>query len=395
MPGAAGLWGLLVCSLAPMIGLFGMGPALPAMAAAFPDDPDAVLLAQLIGGASGIAFAVSSPVVGAMIGRVGYKRVYIASLVAFAVAGTVPVLLDSLPLILATRVVLGMAIAGAMTAGLAGLGALPAAVRPRMFGRNAMLTSVGAIVVFPLVGALSEIDWRLPFLIHALALAIVPLAMSLPAARGPAPAPAFASGPARGQGLGVAPILLAMAGFIGLTMYIGPMFAPFHLRSIGVTDPGLAALPLSAMSLGSLMMTSAYGWLHGRFGAQALFALTLLLTGSGLLVAGLALALPMFIAGMFAVSCGLALFAPNLNSHITAVSTDPARGIGWAMSAMFAVQLAFPFIARLISQASGSAGVFLGFGAGALIAGIGAGAWARSGARRAGPPVTGGGARLP
>lgn len=381
MPGAVGLWALLVCALVPMVGLFAMGPALPMVAAAFPGDPDAELMTQLIGGASGIAFALSSPIIGMLIGRYGYKLVYIVSLVVFAIFGTLPVLLDNLPVILATRVVLGVSVAGAMTAGLAGLGTLPADMRPRMYGRNAMLSSVGAVLVFPAVGALSELGWRLPFFIHALALVIVPMAMTLPSA--PTPETGSQTGKSTGQGLGVAPILLVLAAFVGLMMYVGPMFSPFYLHSIGVTDPRLAALPLSAMSLASLMMTSVYGRLHARFGAQTLFALTLLLTGSGLLVAGLAPSLPLFIAAMFAVSCGLAIFTPNLSSHIAATSSNTARGLGWAMSAMFAVQVAFPFIARLISQAIGSAGVFLTFGGCALLAGVGASAFARGGLRPA------------
>lgn len=381
MPGAVGLWALLVCALVPMVGLFAMGPALPMVAAAFPNNPDAELLTQLIGGASGIAFALSSPVIGMLIGRYGYKQVYILSLIGFAILGTLPVLLDSLPLILATRVVLGVSIAGAMTAGLAGLGTLPANVRPRMYGRNAMLSSVGAILVFPAVGALVEHGWRLPFFIHALALLIVPMAMTLPAA--PANAKPGHAAQSTGRGLGVAPILLVLAGFIGLTMYVGPMFAPFYLHTIGVTDPRLAALPLSAMSVASLLVTSNYGRLHARMGAHSLFALTLLLTGGGLLVAGLASSLPLFIAAMFSVACGLAIFTPNLSSHIAATSTNTARGIGWAMSAMFAVQVVFPFIARFISQAIGSSGVFLTFGACALLAGIGASVFARGGQRSA------------
>lgn len=381
MPSAVGLWALLVCALVPMVGLFAMGPALPMVAAAFPGDPNAELLAQLIGGASGIAFALSSPIVGALIERWGYKIVYLISLVFFAIFGTLPVLLDNLPLILASRVVLGVSVAGAMTAGLAGLGTLPADVRPRMYGRNAMLSSVGAVLIFPAVGALADIGWRLPFFIHALALLIVPMAMTLPSAA--AAGSRSEAKKSTGHGLGVAPILLLLAAFVGLMMYVGPMFSPFYLHTIGVTDPSLAALPLSAMSLASLIVTSIYGRLHARFGAQALFALTLFLTGTGLLVAGLAPSLPLFIAAMFTVACGLAIFTPNLSSHIAATSTNTARGIGWAMSAMFAVQVAFPFIARIISQAIGSAGVFLTFGACALLAGIGTSVFTRSALRPA------------
>lgn len=366
-PGPAGLWALLLSSIFPMLGLFALGPALPRVAAAFADDPNAEVLAQLIGGASGISFALSSPIIGGMVGRWGYRPVYLASLIAFAAFGTVPVLLDSLPMILLTRLLLGVCVAGAMTAGLAGIGTLDAARRPRMYGRNAMLSSVGAMVIFPAVGALSTIGWRLPFLIHLIALAVVPMAMALPSR--PA-ATADAHAPA-GRGLGVAPALLVLAAFIGLVMYVDPMFSPFYLQTIGVTDPRLAALPLSGMSLGSLIMTSNYGRLYARFGARALFAATLILTGLGLLAAGLAPSLPAFAAAMFVVSCGIAMFAPNVSAHIAATSTNMARGIGWAMSAMFAVQVAFPFLAHAISQAVGPASVFHIFGACALVAGIG------------------------
>lgn len=64
-PGPVGVWALLISSLLPMLGLFALGPALPRVAAAFSADPNAEVLAQLIGGASGVSFALSSPIIGA------------------------------------------------------------------------------------------------------------------------------------------------------------------------------------------------------------------------------------------------------------------------------------------------------------------------------------------
>jgi MFS family permease len=151
-------------------------------------------------------------------------------------------------------------------------------------------------------------------------------------------------------------------------MYVGPVFTPFYLQTINVTDPRLAAVALSAMSLASLVMTSNFGKLHARFGTRYIFTAILLLIGCGLLGAGLARTLPAFIAGMFVVSCGLAMFSPNINSHIAATSANPARGIGWAMSAMFAVQVIFPFLAQAISQAVGPSVVFYLFAVCALVA---------------------------
>jgi MFS family permease len=237
---------------------------------------------------------------------------------------------------------------------------------------------VGAIVTFPVVGALAAYDWRWPFLIHLLALVVVPMAMTLPAATLPSSPRQTGHGTKpRERGLGISLAMLAMAGFIGLVMYVGPVFTPFYLHTIDVTDPRLAALPMSAMSLASLLMTSNFGRLHARFGARAIFAATMLLIGCGLMTAGLARTLPVFMAGMFVVSCGIAMFTPNINSHIAATSANPARGIGWAMSAMFAVQVIFPFLARVISQSVGPSVVFYLFAICALVvAGI-VTAWAK------------------
>jgi MFS family permease len=375
VPGALGLWSLLICSLFPMFGLFALGPALPLLADNFATDPNAELMAQLIGGASGFAFALASPVIGGLIGRWGFKSVYLVSLVGLALVGALPAVLGNLPLIVLTRVILGVFVAGGMIAGLAGIGTLPAAVQPRMYGRNAVVASVGAMVTFPAVGALATYDWRLPFLIHLLALVVVPMALTLPSS----PRQIEPIAQPSGNGLGVPPVLLAMAGFIGLVMYVGPVFTPFYLRTIDVTDPRLAALPMSAMSIASLLMTTNYRRLHARFGARALFAAILLLVGCGLLGAGLARTLPVYIVGMFIVACGLALFSPNINSHIAATSANPARGIGWAMSAMFAVQVIFPFLALAISDTVGPSVVFYLFSACAL---VGAGIVALRGGRR-------------
>ncbi|MDB5686137.1 MAG: transporter, partial [Rhizorhabdus sp.] len=344
MPGKAGLIGLLLCSLFPVFGLFAIGVDLPRIAAAFADQPNARLLAQLIGGSTGLAFALSSPVIGLLIERFGYRNVYVASIVGFAIIGATPALLDSLPLIVATRCLLGITVAGAMTAGMSGLGQLPAAVRGRMFGRNAVVSSVGAIISFPLVGKLAALSWRTPFLIHLAALLIIPLVMSLRSKPSPRGATARSAG---GKGLGVPIHLVALAALIGLTMYVGPMFSPFYLASIGITDPALAAIPLSTMSCCSLLMTSNYGRLHARFGTATIFGGILLAVGIGLTSAGMSLSLPIFAASMGVVACGLAMFTPNMGAAISEVSAgNPGRGIGWAMSAMFAVQVFFPFIAE-------------------------------------------------
>jgi MFS family permease len=363
---------LLVCGLFPMLGLFAIGVDFPLIADAFSDNPNSRMLSQMVGGASGFAFALGSPLIGILIERYGYRQIYIVSLVGFALIGVLPLFLDNLVVIVATRCAFGVAVAGAVTAGMTGLGSLPASIRAKMFGRNAVTTSIGAIICFPLTGALASFGWRAPFLIHLLALLVLPLALALDKTAPVAARARHGGSGAAGRGLGVSPGLLAMAAFIGLVMFVAPMFAPFYVKSIGVTDPTLAALPLSIMSLGSLLVTSNYGRLHGRFGTTAIFGAILSLVGCGLLGAGFSPTLPLFAVGMFLLSCGLALFTPNLGAAISSSSPDsPSRGIGMAMSAMFLMQAIFPFVAEGLDSLAGPRGVFIFFGGAALLLAIG------------------------
>src|SRR3546814_861139 len=80
----------------PVLALYGFGIALPPLARAFADNPNAVLLSQLVGGVVGFALALSSPIVGWLIDRFSYRTVLLFSCAAFALAGSVGGILDNL-----------------------------------------------------------------------------------------------------------------------------------------------------------------------------------------------------------------------------------------------------------------------------------------------------------
>jgi len=372
LPRRAGLISLVLCGFSPLIGLFAIGVDLPRIAGAFADSPNATLIAQLAIGVTGLSFAVSAPLIGGLIERYGYARVYQVSLAAFAIIGVLPMMLNDLLAILLSRCVMGVAVAGSTTAGMSGIGALPAGLRARMFGRNAIVGSIGSLIIFPVTGALAAWGWRMAFLIHLLALVALPLSLTLPRVPvAPRDAPAANAAAGRGRS-GASPGLIATSAFVGLVMFVGPMLAPFYLASIGVTDPKLVALPLSIMSMGSLLMTTNYGRLHARFGTTAIFAATLFLVGCGLIGAGSSLTLPLFAASMFLSACGTAMFVPNLGAAISAAATgSPGRGIGFAMSAMFIMQAVLPFLAEGLRALLGPRGIFVGLGAAAILLAIG------------------------
>src|SRR3546814_15919931 len=98
-----------------------------------------------------------------LIDRFSYRTVLLFSCAAFALAGSVGGILDNLYLILATRLLLGVTVAGALIAALTGIGTLPPRQRAQMFGFQSVAGALLAIGCFPLVGAFAAIRCRWPF----------------------------------------------------------------------------------------------------------------------------------------------------------------------------------------------------------------------------------------
>ncbi len=360
---------------------------LPQIERAFAATPHAVLLTQLIGAVASFSFAVGAPLAGALIARLGCRRVIVPSLVVFAIAGTAPALLNDLWAMVATRVVLGLSLSGIFTGGLAGIGAMPDMRRARMFGWFAVVGGAAAILLFPAVGALARVDWHLAFTVHLVALAVVPLAWRLPASLGVF-APRASTDARTGMRTLFTPAmlgLLGLAGFAGIAMFLGPMYSPLYLTSLGVTDTRLLAVPMTLGSIAAVFASAAYGFLHGRLGIYGLSATMMVVMGLALVLAGSVDAMTVFTAAIVVHSATLALLAPNVSATALAVSS-PGQGsqaIGLANGVMFGSQLLFPFIASAIRAATSIAGVFLCFGVVALAIGVAVHAYLRM--RRPGP----------
>src|SRR3546814_18903071 len=108
----AGRAALLMVAALPVLALYGFGIALPPLASAFADNPNAVLLSQLVGGVVGFALALRSPLVGWLIDRFSYRTVLLFSCAAFALEASVGGLLSLLYLILSTPLPPGVTVAG-------------------------------------------------------------------------------------------------------------------------------------------------------------------------------------------------------------------------------------------------------------------------------------------
>lgn len=345
-----------------------MGGALPGIQRHFADNPHASLLTPFVSGVVGLMFALSSPIIGRALDRYGCRPVYLLSLVAFVILGASGALMPSLPLLIATRALTGIAVAGALNAGLTGIGQLEAGRRGQMLGLHAFVGCIGAVLLFLLNGWLAEMRWWGPFVPHLAGLLILPLAMHLPA--GPAMAP-----PARPLDKRPSPRLglatMALAALAGMTMFSGPAFAPLHMESIGVTSGSTISMVLSIMALTSLVAAGAYGWTSARLGPAATFALSLAMVGVGLLASGLATSLILLIPGLAVMAAGISMLLPSVSAAAVASAPEaPGSAIGMVMSLVFGAQVLVPVIAGFLDQRHAAGELFLVLGGASIVAGF-------------------------
>lgn len=373
-----GLAALLACGLFTTIGLFSPGLVLPQIAQAFAGTPHVALMTELVGTLASFAFAIGAPLSGALIVRLGCRRILPPALLLFAMAGTAPAMLHDLWSILAARVVLGLALSAIFTGALTGIGALRADRRMPMFGWFSVAGGSAAIILFPLVGAIGHYGWRPVFLVNLLALPVIPLIWALPSTLGRASGHRQSAKTAStSEGLFSPALagLLILAALAGMTMLIGPIYAPLYLATLDISDTRLMAVPVTLGSIAAVFASAGYGYLHGRLGQRGLWIATLLATGAALIVAGTSNGMIMFTAAVMILSAMVALMAPHVSAVALAIS-PPHKGpqaIGLANGVMFGAQLAFPFLAAWLRGMAGLASVFVIFGlvmlaAGALIA---------------------------
>ena len=121
--------------------------------------------------APALVIGLTAMVAGRIVDRIGRTRLLVGSLVAYAVVGTAPLWLDSLQLIVASRVLVGLTEAATMTCCTTLLADYFAgSQRERSFGLQVVFTTAAATHFSALGGALGSVDWRTPFWLYAVSL---------------------------------------------------------------------------------------------------------------------------------------------------------------------------------------------------------------------------------
>ncbi|MEV0358156.1 MFS transporter [Nocardia sp. NPDC050697] len=345
-----------------------IAPALPAMAAAYAGTPGAELLVRLAIGSTSLAIAVSAPAAGVLADRIGRAPLLTGGLLLYAVSGAAGYFLTTLPAVLASRVLLGIAVGGVMTAVTASLtDRYEGPLRALWLGRQQAAASLGGVVFLPLAGVLGGLDWRLPFWLHAAAAPIAVAAALLvrDGARAPAPAPAGERGGSGSTGI----YLLALTAT--LAFFMAPTQLPFLLAEQGASAAAIGAI-VAGSTLTSIAGALLFPRLRAHLSPATVTAASLALLGLGWLVAGTAAHPAQVLAGLLVGGFGVGALVPNLNLRLGELAPADRRGrvLSGLVTAVFLGQFLSPLALAPLIAAIGIAGAFTTTGLALLGAGL-------------------------
>ncbi|MGY1831951.1 MFS transporter [Geodermatophilus sp. SYSU D01180] len=354
---------LLLSSCLGVLGSVLLAPVLPRIQDAFAGTPGVETLTPVVLTAPALVIGLTAMVAGRIVDRVGRKRLLVGALVAYAVVGTAPLWLDSLQLIVVSRVLVGLTEAAIMTCCttlLADYFSGPR--RERYFGLQVVFTTVAATLFFALGGALGSHSWRTPFWLYAVSL---PLAVA--AARfvwQPTPAARSERLPALPWARLAAPVGVTLLG--GLVFYVLIVELSFKLDAIGVTATGTIGAVSAISSLGTAVGAFSFGRL-AALGPAVTVPAAFALSGVGLLGLGFADAVPAVVVAAVVTGLGNGLLLPAMLSWALGSLSFEQRGraTGVWTSALFVGQFVCPLVVLALSGALGGLGAAL-----ALLGGV-------------------------
>nr|WP_241842612.1 MFS transporter [Streptomyces sp. TSRI0107] len=339
-------------SCLPVLGAVLLAPVLPRMREHFEDVSGSAALVPLVLTVPALSLTLLAPFAGVMVDRFGRRRLLVVTTVLYALFGTVPLWLDSLYGIVASRVLVGVAEAAIMTCCTTLIGDYYSGrVRDRYLALQTMCASASATVFFVLGGALGAAGWRAPFWLYGVGLLLAPaMAKALPA---PATGGFAQDARADQASAEAAPRpfpVRRLAGICLLTVfgavvfYTVPVEMSFLLDDLGVESTGVigavTAIASVATVLGSVLFTRfTDGWLRRLPGLFVLCA-------AGFLVIGIADSLPLLIVGAVLNCLGTGLLLPSLLTLAMARLdfSDRGRGAGLWTAAFFLGEFVCPLV---------------------------------------------------
>lgn len=360
---------VIIAGFLPILAIVSMFPAVPAMIGHFVADPDASWKVPAMVSAPGLTIAIVALFAGVLVDRFGRRRLLLAATLLYGAFGALPLLLESLDAIYASRLALGLAEAVILTT----LNTLIADYWAED-GRRNWLTLQGLVgpalssVMIFFAGSLAAWRWNGIFLLYLVAFPIF-LAMLRWMYEPASDATARRMLGIDEDRLGSRFPWPTMISIGALTLFSSALYYVFIIngglvwKELGVADPHaigqISALPTLFILVGAVIF-----WWMGKRGlsSRVQIATFLAILGSGLAIIGLATDWRWMIAGMVVQQTGAGMAIPSLIAW--AQSKLPfahrGRGMGVWTACFFFGQFSSPLLVALVSRVTGTMqGAFL------------------------------------
>ena len=349
---------LLAGSCMPVLGAVLLAPVLPSMTQAFADTPGVEILVPVVLTVPALMIAIFAPFAGAVADRVGRKKLLLIAMILYSLFGTMPLWLNSLQAIVASRVGVGIAEAAIMTVCTTLItDYYTGKQRDKYLGMQVLVATLAATAFFALGGALGAQGWRAPFWLYvSAALIAIPMALVLwepakdarKAEKTPVP------------WLHVA-VPSAVTLFGGIVFYALVVQLHYVLTDLGVTDVAVIGAGAAVASLATATGAFAFRFVSGA-GPARLLPVAFGLAAIGLVVVWFASSVPVALAGAVVTSAGTGLLLPTLLTW--AVSglrlEQRGRGTGIWTGSLFIGQFVSPVLVGIAAATLGGLPMALG-----------------------------------
>lgn len=360
---------LLLASCLSVLGAVLLAPVLPRIQDAFAGTPGVNALTPMVLTVPALVIGLTATFAGRVVDRLGRKRLLVGALVVYAVVGTAPLWLPSLPLVVASRVLVGLTEAAIMTCCTTLLADyFHGADRERYFGLQTVYTTVAATVFLGVGGLLGSWGWRTPFWLYAVSLPLAVVAARViwqPAQQTREQLP-----PMPWRGL-LVPVGVTLVG--GLVFYVLIVELSYVLDGIGVTSTATIGLVGAIGSLATAVAAYLFARV-ARLGPAVTVPAAFALSGLGILGLALAPSVPVVVLGAVVAGLGNGLLLPALLTWALGNLTFEQRGRGTGVwtSALFIGQFFCPLaVLALAGAITGLSSALVVVGTAALVVAAG------------------------
>ncbi|MBV1688343.1 MFS transporter [Novosphingobium sp. G106] len=295
-----------------------LNPVLPSIEKALAHTPTDQMLVKQLFGAVTLAMVAGAPLGGFLVAKLGMRRLLLIASLVFAIGGSSGFFMSSLPMLLVSRLFVGLSAACIQVMALTLVNTrLSGAGRAKWMGLHVAIATLFSLAIFPLSGFLGDISWRLPFLEHLFGLVVFAAILVSPLSEVPQQPRSAAAGLASESIFKWMPWhYVALTLFTGAITFLPTIYSPFLFRDkFGLQPSGIGMIMLASALIGGLS-AMFYGKAMRYLSVHAAFLVAFGLAATGMLIAALAASLPVMVGGFILYGLGNAWFVPNVMTSL-------------------------------------------------------------------------------